>query len=599
MTCQSQNLARPRALVVEQAAPQVLRPIGRGRWFFDFGRAAFGTVRLTVHADRQAPAELCLGEKLDPDGMLDRQPPGCIRCRCLSLDLRAGTGTFQVEIPPDTRNTGPAAVRMPPELFEAMPFRYGELTITGDADAELREVTRLAVSYPFDETASAFQCDDEGLNRVWDLCRYSIKATSFCGIYVDGDRERIPYEGDAYINQLCHYGVDAEYEMARHSLEYLLFHPTWPTEWSLHCLPMAWADYQYTGRTDLLAAYYDVLRRKALLPLARADGLISTEAGLVTPELLADVFMDHPQGLTDLIDWPPASFTDGGRGERDNYDMVPVKTVVNAFHAWNVELLAAIAGILERAEDAAAFRDRHARVVESLQRVCFRSGSGIFADGEGSQHSSLHANMIPAALGLIPAGSEANVLAFIKSRGMACSVYGAQYLLEACYRLGAADYALDLMTAEHDRGWLNMLRSGSTVSLEAWDYRYKNNLDWNHAWGAAPANIIPRFVAGVRPATPGFGTVLVAPQPGNLRQVSATVPTARGPVQIQIEQAPGSRRLCVETPAVTALDVSGLLTPGARVKINGRDVALDAGQPPTPLPAGRIECDLNVGPRNR
>ena len=34
-----------------------------------------------------------------------------------------------------------------------------------------------------------------------------------------------------YINQLCHYGVDAEYEMARASLEYLLFYPTWPTEW--------------------------------------------------------------------------------------------------------------------------------------------------------------------------------------------------------------------------------------------------------------------------------------------------------------------------------------------------------------------------------
>jgi alpha-L-rhamnosidase len=45
----------------------------------------------------------------------------------------------------------------------------------------------------------------ELLNRIWELCRYSIKATTFAGVYVDGDRERIPYEADAYLNQLSHY----------------------------------------------------------------------------------------------------------------------------------------------------------------------------------------------------------------------------------------------------------------------------------------------------------------------------------------------------------------------------------------------------------
>lgn len=71
------------------------------------------------------------------------------------------------------------------------------------------------------------------LNRVWELCRYSVKATSFAGIYVDGDRERIPYEADALLNQLCHYSVDREFTLARRSHEYLLNHATWPTEWIL------------------------------------------------------------------------------------------------------------------------------------------------------------------------------------------------------------------------------------------------------------------------------------------------------------------------------------------------------------------------------
>ena len=48
-----------------------------------------------------------------------------------------------------------------------------------------------------------------------------------------------------------------------------------------------------------------------------------------------------------------------------------------------------------------------------------------------------------------------------------------------------------------------MLDVGSTITMEAWAAKYKPNLDWNHAWAAAPANIVPRYVLGVRPLSPG------------------------------------------------------------------------------------------------
>lgn len=624
----AQGIARPKRTQVEIVEPCRSRRLEAGRMWVDFGRAAFGTLRLSVRARSATRVLVHLGEKLGVDGAIDRQPPGCVRYRAIHVDVPPGEHTLQVEIPPDARNTGPAAVPAPAHLFEVLPFRYAEIetdaqtdarsdaktetdarsdakteTAAGakmdaqpgaqpganvqtdtraEADVTIDAVCQLAVFYPFDVGAARFQCSDERLNRVWDLCHYSIKATSFCGMYVDGDRERIPYEADAYINQLCHYGVDAEYELARHTLEYLLFNPTWPTEWALHFVPMAWADYQYTGRTDLLAEYYDILRTKALLPLARADGLISTETGLVTPELVEKLFLDGcREPLRDLIDWPPGSFTEGGTGERDNYDMAAaVKTVVNAFHAWNLRLLARLAAVIQRPADAAWYRDRYRQVVASLHRVCFNPERRIFVDGEGSTHASLHANMMPAAFGLVPAGHEGGVLAFMRSCGMACSVYGAQYLLEACYRLGASEYALELMTAEHDRGWLNMLHSGSTVTLEAWDHRYKNNLDWNHAWGAAPANIVPRFLVGVRPGQPGFKEVRVAPQPGGLKAFDATVPTPQGPVQVRLEPASTGRWLVLETPVPARLDLSGLIPSAALA-------------PERRLPPGRHE--LSVG----
>ncbi len=552
----SLNLARLRQLVVEERTPCAVRSLAPGHWFVDFGTAAFGTLRLTLDMPRGGPATIHLGERLAADGRIDRKPPGCVRYRAIEMSLPAGRSTQQVVIPPDARNTGPAAIRMPDHLFEVLPFRYAELVLDEGISTLPGDVRQVAVSYPFDESASSFASSDDRLNKVWDLCKYSIKATSFCGVYVDGDRERIPYEGDAYINQLCHYGVDAEFEMARQSLEHLLFHPTWPTEWILHCLPMAWADYCATGRIDLLEAYYEILQRKALLELAREDGLISTADGRVSPDIHAGVFLDKP--MRDLVDWPPGSFTQGGTGERDNYEMVPVNTVVNAFHLWNLRLLSMIAERLGKSADAARFAGRYQQGLASFHHVFFQGD--CFCDGEASTHKSLHASMFPAAMGLVPPGQEAAVMAFIRSRGMACSVYGAQYLLEACYRLGAADHALALMTAEHDRGWLNMIKAGSTVTLEAWDHRYKNNLDWNHAWGAAPANIIPRFLVGVRPAAPGFGSVHLAPQPATLAAFDAQVPTCKDPLRVTYDATTSRHRwLRFNAPMPLTLDRAGLL----------------------------------------
>jgi hypothetical protein len=162
--------------------------------------------------------------------------------------------------------------------------------------------------------------------------------------------------------------------------------------------------------------------------------------------------------------------------------------------------------------------------------------------------------MLPLAFDLVPAERRSKVVEFVKSRGMACSVYGAQYLLEGLYRAGEAPAALELMTSESDRGWLHMIQLGATITLEAWDTKYKPNLDWNHAWGGAPANILPRFLLGVTPLTPGFGVVQIRPQPGSLTRVEGTVPTIRGPIRVAWNSE--GPTLGVSLPGNTQADVS-------------------------------------------
>ncbi|HOX07727.1 MAG TPA: family 78 glycoside hydrolase catalytic domain [Planctomycetota bacterium] len=547
-----------------------------GHHFFDFGRAVFGTVRVDAEsAIDGATVEVHLGEKLAAPGAIDRQPPGHIRYRGTTLTLRRGTASYVVAIPPDKRNSSGAAILMPPEAGEVLPFRYCELVADPRA-VRIGDVRQVMVHYPFDDNAAAFASSSPELDAVWELCKHSIRATTFCGVYVDGDRERIPYEADAYINQLGHYCVDREFSMARHSHEYLLTHPTWPTEWILHSVLMAWADYEQTGDPASLEANYDTLVAKALLPLAREDGLISTQTGLVTGEVLRSIHIADP--IKDIVDWPPGSFTQGGTGERDGHEMMPVNTVVNAFHCRALALLARIAGALGRKEDAGRFAARAELVAAAINARLFDPARGVYLDGEGSGHASLHASMFPLAFGLVPPGRVPAVAAFVKSRGMACSVYGAQFLLEALYAAGESEHALGLLTSESDRGWLNMIRAGSTMTLEAWDWKYKNNLDWNHAWGAAPANIIPRCLMGVTPLEPGFGRIRIRPQPGTLERAELRLPTIRGTVGVRFERSAGRFRLEVEIPGNATAEVwlPGPRGAGERVMLDGRPVKVRA-----------------------
>jgi len=503
--------------------PTAVTQVGAGHAFVDFGRAAFGWLELTLDAPSAgATVTVTLGEKAKGQAV-DTNPGGSIRSERMTVTLQAGSHTYRIQ----ARSNG-GTIAIPAALGVVMPFRYAEITnapvnLTKDA---LRQI---AVRYPFDDKSAAFTSSNTTLNAVWDLSRYSIAATTFADIYVDGDRERKPYEADAYIQQLGHYAIDRDYALARKSHEYLMANPTWPTEWKFHSIMMAWADWMYTGNLDSLSTQYAALKAsKTLESYANADGLLNTGS------------------LMDIVDWPEA--------ERDGHVMLPVNTVVNAFWCYSLGFMADMASALGNTADATRYRTLATTATAALNAKLWNASTGLYVDGQSSTHSSLHSNMFPLAFGLVPAERQTKILTFVQSRGMACSVYGAQYLLEALYRSGQPNPALALLTATGDRGWKNMLNVGSTITLEAWDAKYKPNLDWNHAWGAAPANIVPRYVLGVRPAGAGFTKAIIAPQPGSLGHVEGTVPTIRGPIQVSVDAQPAG--LTVTIPANMTADVA-------------------------------------------
>ena len=544
-------------LVKEEQEPLDRAHFRDGSFVFDFGRDAFGQLRLTLTSSTGKDTALVhVGERVQ-DGRVMRNPTTTVRYQLHRIALKKGTHTYRVIFPPDKRNTGPAAVKMPDYIGEVLPFRYCEIEFRGGSGAgsgpEVPVVVREMVHYPFDMDAASFSCSNPVLNQVWDLCRYSVKATSFSGLFVDGDRERIPYEADALISQLCHYASDREFTLSRRTVEYLLDYPTWPAEWILQSVLMAWNDFLFTGDQRLLEQQYDILKAHCMESLIQGNGLMSTTLGSQNETFLESI--RRKEKIRDIVDWPHSGslgLAPGYGGEDDGFVYSDYNAVVNAYAFRALTLMSRIASVLGEGGEAEKLSARAASLKSAFQKNFFDRKEGCYVDSAGSgtgRHASLHTNMFALLFGLVPERYVPRVTEFIVSRGMACSVYGAQFLLEALYEGGSEEEALDLMTSRSLRSWYNMIRCGSTITLEAWDDSFKPNQDWNHLWGAAPGNIIPFKLMGVEPLEPGFAKVRIRPRPGSLEHAEMTLPTVRGTIRMKIENTPQNRSVSLDLPA--------------------------------------------------
>jgi hypothetical protein len=280
-----------------------------------------------------------------------------------------------------------------------------------------------------------------------------------------------------------------------------------------------WEDYMYTGNDEYLKRYYPDLKRIV-------EEVVFDENGLI-----------ENTGNNDIIDWPAV--------ERDGYQIGKVNNVPNAFYCKSLELLSQIAGVINKQDDSIYFAEKFLKYKTIFNTVFWDEKNGLYIDAIGNIHSSLHANIFPVAFGLASPVQIQKIIPFIKSKEMAVSVYGAQYLLDALYLISEDEYALKLMTSDNERSWINMINRGGTITWEAWSEKVKGNLDWNHAWGAAPGNIISRRLFGIRPAKPGFKEAIIQPQFAGLKNGKIIQPTINGPVEMKFDNN-NSTKLAIE-----------------------------------------------------
>lgn len=494
-----------------------------GHAVVDFGRHAFGWIE--VDASVKGDYFFIWGELLDKCGSVQTNAfytrnEGNVRCAC-TCDSIVSNGWMR--IPYKTGNNSAFNENPVGRFGVVMPFRWLEI-VQSPFPITATNVRQVPIHYPYDMSEEAFNCDSTALVKVHDFCKHSIRATTFTGKFIDGDRERLPYEADSFITQLSTYAMTSDYTLVRAMADYLATHTTWPTEWKQYFICIIHADWRYSGKTDLILKHYERMKRDKLwLHLRRADGLLVSRGPMASPA---------PDGEKpdDIVDWAMCY--------RDGFEMCDVNTVVNALHIRNLREMAAMAHAIGRDEDAEMFERLGSQTFASFQDRLWDGKHGRYRDGEGSAHATVQGNAMALACGAVSPERKNLVADYVVAKGLSCSTYMAQFVLEALFTAGYDNEAMSLMTSGDHRSWLGMMAKGATITPEFWDITMPEPWrvpDMNHAWSTAPLNVISRFVVGVTPIEAGFARIAIKPQVGGLKWLSGVVPTPCGSVSIRLE----------------------------------------------------------------
>ena len=538
-----------------ERAPAKVTNKGAGVWLVDTGRELTAGLRLTLTTPKGTEGKTVLvqlGEELNADGTVRYQ----LRAQTTYQDiwtLRDGAQTI--------------------EHWGYRNFRWAQLTTDPSLDLA-HAVTLLEQVVPQPEPVATFSSSDRDLDRVWGLCAYTIAANRQ-DMHMDSPtRERDMYEGDLVVHGRGEMANSRSYDIVRQTNRYLLRHPQWPTEYRFMSITTAWEEYLETGDPDALVADFP-------LHMAEQDESLLDASGFL------DKDPDTP--TQDIVDWPT--------NERDGYVFERVNTVVNAWQYQAFVLLGQAAQVAGRPDLVTHYQTIAAAMRAAVNAQLYDAAAGAYYDGIGTQHQAQHASAYPLALGVAEDDQTAAIGAWLAgdtADPVRVSSNAVQFLIEALYQGGLADAALGVMTSTSATSWLAMMDTwGATQTMEAWSPTVKSNTTFSHPWSSAPANVIPRYLLGVRVTEPGGAVVRVAPQPGSLARASGTVATVRGLVGVDIEQSP-QLRVAVTLPGNTTGTLRWPLGTGKLSDFHvsgpgGRTPALDGGTVVADLLPGRTE----------
>jgi hypothetical protein len=447
-----------------------------------------------------------------------------------TVDMR--TDNYRGGGPPNVR--GEYVTREGRQQFEQLAFMNGHYMVyTFPAGTRVHRLAYRETRYPANYVGH-FTCDDEALNTLWQKSLHTLNVNLRDAIQDSPERERAQWWGDVVIvmEELFYIADSSAFPLIRKAISNLvewqkedgaLYSPVPAGNWNQELPTQMLASvgsmptyFTYTNDTATLAYVYPAFKRYMDLWAVGADGLVQ----------------ERRSGWT-WLDWG------------QNLDSTAL------YNVWYHKALVSL-DFMETVLDIDA--DTGERI--SAHRAAFnrelRTEAGYRSESKQGPIDD-RPQGIAVTAGLVDEAYYDTVTKALAGPYHA-SPYSEKYILEALFEMDRADCALERMVERYrkqiEHPTLTTLWEGWGIGSEGY-----GGGTYNHGWSGGPMTLLSKYVAGVQPAVPGYDKFRIAPQPGGLRSVSATVPSIRGMFTVQYQMTETGMTLHVTVPAGTAGEI--------------------------------------------
>jgi alpha-L-rhamnosidase len=385
----------------------------------------------------------------------------------------------------------------------------------------------------------SFTCSDPLLNRVWQMCAYSLKVANLKDytttiLISRGDRDI--WNGlDFYEINTASLAIFFDQAFVRQQLARVNTVPGINCGifgYELYDVLSICEYYLQTGDVSLVRECKGVVTAK----LARAQERWTPYVQLNAPGIAGYMGCDERLGSV---------FETVTEYNRCDYRLLCI-------HAW-----LAWAEVMDRLHDSAA-RD-HYRQLAQMRILEVRKDPNWAKklDVHGCAEAVQAGFCTPAEITTMVDGEFSD-----RVNRVSYSQANTSLIVEAMGMAGLYDEAL--VTLEDQ--WGAALRYGGTTTFEMFHPSAADALGANdppingqcgttslcHPWGALPCQYLNEVVAGIHPTSPGYDTVDIMSHLGRLlTSVRATTPTAHGPISVSIDATTGTGRFVIP-PGIVA-----------------------------------------------
>ena len=452
----------------------------------------------------------------------------------------------------------------PHQKFSTLWWRAGRWCLLSiKTGAEPLTIHRLALDesrYPY-ENESRF---DDGDKLLPDVIALATRGLQMCSheTYMDCPfYEQLMYDGDTRLELLTTYAMTRDDRLAKRAIELFDFsrrnwgfvNERYPSFLAQHSptFSLIWA---------LMLNDYSFWRNDPEFVRARAIGLRSMLEHF-EPYLNGDGLLENLPGWP-FMDWVPQWKT-GNAPDAVN----GVSALNNLLYVYALQKSAAVEDSLGEPLLAQRLRAKSARTAAAVRVKFWDESRGLMADNLAHTEFSEHGQCLSLLSDTLTGDPARRCFGQLLTAPdlKRTTIYFSFYLMETWQKFGRGDLILERLGF-----WKDLVRQGLKTPVEApGDTRSDC-----HAWGSHPLFHLHASVAGVRPASPGFRTVRIAPEPGELPKIQSRTPHPDGDIALDLTFKAGRCRGRVELPA----QITGVFVwQGREQKLNGGVNPIDLG----------------------